>query len=51
VNEHGDGPEDDPAGGEDACWLDRVCEACGRLPDEGLTDGRCPSCRAEDVLT
>jgi rubrerythrin len=32
------------SGGDPACWLDRVCDACGRLvegPDEV-----CPACGA-----
>jgi hypothetical protein len=39
--------EDQPAGGDDACWLGRVCERCGRIPDDGEVDadGRCPACR------
>lgn len=29
-------------GGDPACWLDRVCPACGRLPE---SDGdRCAEC-------
>ncbi|HEX9995066.1 MAG TPA: hypothetical protein VGB14_19235 [Acidimicrobiales bacterium] len=30
-------------GGDAACWLDRVCDACGRLVEEGDT---CPACGA-----
>jgi rubrerythrin len=51
VNGHGEVPEDDPAGGEAACWLDRVCEVCGRLPDEDLTAGRCPDCGDPDRVS
>ena len=30
------------SGGDPACWLDRVCDACGRLVD-GPADA-CPAC-------
>lgn len=30
-------------GGDPACWLDRVCDACGRLVEHGDT---CPACGA-----
>ena len=33
-------------GGDPACWLRRVCPACGRLADEDPPT-RCPSCGAE----
>jgi hypothetical protein len=33
----------EPLGGDDACWLDRVCDACGRLVESGAT---CPACGA-----
>jgi rubrerythrin len=36
------GPEDD-VGGDPACWLTRVCPACGRLADEDPPT-RCPAC-------
>ncbi|MFJ6141193.1 hypothetical protein [Kitasatospora sp. NPDC092286] len=32
-------------GGEPACWLDRVCEECGRLR-ERPGPGRCEHCGA-----
>jgi rubrerythrin len=35
-------PEDD-VGGDPACWVRRVCPACGRLADEDPPT-RCPSC-------
>jgi hypothetical protein len=34
-------PGDD--GGDPACWVDRVCPACGRL-DDGPPPARCPGC-------
>jgi rubrerythrin len=37
-------PVDD--GGDPACWLHRVCPACGRLADEDPPT-RCPACGAE----
>jgi rRNA maturation endonuclease Nob1 len=30
-------------GGDPACWLDRVCDACGRLVESGDV---CPACGA-----
>jgi rubrerythrin len=38
-------PAPDPAdeGGDPACWLHRVCPACGRLADEDPPT-RCPGC-------
>jgi rubrerythrin len=36
-------PED---GGDPACWVRRVCPACGRLADEDPPT-RCPGCGAE----
>ena len=33
-------------GGDPACWLNRVCAACGRLADEDPPT-RCPACGAE----
>jgi rubrerythrin len=33
-------------GGDPACWLARVCPACGRLAD-GDPPTRCPSCGEE----
>ena len=38
-------PADDE-GGDPACWLRRVCPACGRLADEDPPT-RCPACGAE----
>jgi rubrerythrin len=32
-----------PEGGDPACWLARVCPACGRLDDEDPPT-RCPEC-------
>ena len=26
-------PDDADKGGDSACWLERVCDACGALPD------------------
>jgi hypothetical protein len=36
-----------PEGGDAACWLDRVCEVCGRIPDRGGADH---DGRDDDVL-
>ena len=38
-------PDDEPVeeGGDPACWLARVCPACGRVADEDPPT-RCPSC-------
>ncbi|MFI0777514.1 hypothetical protein [Streptomyces sp. NPDC021212] len=33
-------------GGEAACWLDRVCAACGAIQDTALFD-RCARCGAD----
>ena len=33
----------EPEGGDPACWLDRVCPACGRLT-ERTAEGRCAGC-------
>ncbi|MEU1284080.1 hypothetical protein [Kitasatospora sp. NPDC005856] len=33
-------------GGESACWLDRVCQECGRLR-ERPGPGSCENCGAE----
>ena len=33
----------EPEGGDPACWLPRVCPACGRLADEDPPT-RCPAC-------
>ena len=35
--------EPDEQGGDPACWLDRVCAACGRLVESGEA---CPACGA-----
>jgi hypothetical protein len=37
-------PEDE--GGDPACWLNRVCPACGRLAEENPPT-RCPACGEE----
>ncbi|HEY0508491.1 MAG TPA: hypothetical protein VGD12_10500 [Blastococcus sp.] len=37
-------PEDE--GGDPACWVRRVCPACGRLADEDPPT-RCPACGTE----
>jgi hypothetical protein len=34
---------DDDVGGDPACWVRRVCPACGRLADEDPPT-RCPAC-------
>ncbi|MFL6139809.1 MAG: hypothetical protein ACJ74O_18700 [Frankiaceae bacterium] len=36
--------EADEQGGDPACWLDRVCAACGRLVESGDS---CPACGAQ----
>jgi len=36
-----DDEPDDDKGGDPACWLDRVCDACGRLVESG---DACPAC-------
>lgn len=33
-------------GGDEACWMDRVCPECGRLADEA-PPARCERCGAE----
>ena len=30
------GYEDEPEGGDPACWLDRVCPECGMFLEEGV---------------
>ena len=40
-----DGPADEPAGGETACDLHRVCDACGALED-GPPPPVCARCGA-----
>lgn len=32
-------------GGDPACWLNRVCDACGRFVDDPFVDV-CPTCGA-----
>lgn len=32
-------------GGDPACWLNQVCDACGRLIEDPLADV-CPNCGA-----
>jgi hypothetical protein len=39
-------PPGDPEGGDAACWLDRVCTACGAIQDAAPFD-RCTRCGAE----
>ena len=49
MQERADEPrESRPAedGGDPACWIRRVCPACGRLADEDPPT-RCPACGAE----
>lgn len=36
---------DHDVGGDPACWLNRVCDACGRFVDDLLADA-CPLCGA-----
>ncbi|MCW2703681.1 MAG: DNA-binding transcriptional regulator, MarR family [Blastococcus sp.] len=36
----------DEEGGDPACWVRRVCPACGRLADENPPT-RCPACGAD----
>lgn len=37
--------------GDDACWMDRTCLACGRfLESDHVNDERCPHCGAERAL-
>jgi rRNA maturation endonuclease Nob1 len=38
--------ESEDEGGDPACWLRRVCPACGRLADEDPPT-ICPACGAE----
>ncbi|MCW2693307.1 MAG: hypothetical protein JWM67_1911 [Mycobacterium sp.] len=35
--------DDGTDGGDPACWLARVCPACGRIPDDESA-GACGSC-------
>ena len=39
-------PVPDNEGGDPACWLHRVCGACGRVADEDPPT-RCAACGAE----
>lgn len=32
-------------GGDPACWLSQVCDACGRMIEDPLADA-CPTCGA-----
>lgn len=43
VSDTADGDED--RGGDPACWLNRVCENCGRFVDDPQADS-CPDCGA-----
>ncbi|WP_409332782.1 hypothetical protein [Trujillonella humicola] len=36
--------DDDEPGGDPACWLHRVCPACGRPAEEEPRPDRCPAC-------
>jgi NMD protein affecting ribosome stability and mRNA decay len=40
------------AGGDPACWADRVCPVCGMLDERKRRDGLCPHCdaRADEQL-
>lgn len=38
-------PADRDLGGDPACWLNRVCDACGRFVDDPLA-AVCPACGA-----
>ena len=40
-----DGAPAEPEGGDAACWLDRVCAACGAIQDTARFD-RCERCGA-----
>ena len=35
------GGDEDPLGGDPACWLDRVCPECSSFVDEGVAHS-CP---------
>jgi rubrerythrin len=43
VSDPGPATEPEEGGGDPACWVQRVCPACGRLADEAPPT-RCPSC-------
>jgi endogenous inhibitor of DNA gyrase (YacG/DUF329 family) len=39
--------------GDPACWINRVCPACGRMIEREPSEGRCPYCAEElddDIL-
>lgn len=44
------GPEPLP-GGEPACWLDIVCDACGQVREDVNADRLCPACTPPALLT
>jgi hypothetical protein len=44
--DHQDVEPSEPESGDEACWLDRVCEQCGGLGD-GPRQSRCPRCGAD----
>ena len=43
MTEHPQTDEPVEEGGDPACWLARVCPACGRMAEEDPPT-RCPSC-------
>ncbi len=38
-------PGDRDLGGDPACWLNRVCDTCGRFVEDRLAE-TCPACGA-----
>ena len=38
--------EENSDGGDKACWLDRLCPACGALTDQNPPPALCPACGA-----
>lgn len=38
-------------GGDRACWLEIVCDACGQVRDDVNADRLCPACAAPALLT